>query len=91
MTDDTQLDLEAAILATQGLGLLPDWLAARARQAGLVLPKVRAEGVRVPPYHVAVPVELVEQARRAAGLCGRSPVPWPGEHQDEDEGEEDGR
>lgn len=89
MTDDTQLDLEAAILEAQGLGLLPDWLARRARQAGLVLPKVRAEGVRVPPCFVAVPVGMVEQARRAAGLCGRSPVPRPGEHQDCDEGEEE--
>jgi hypothetical protein len=90
VTDDTtQLDLEAAILDAQGLGLLPDWLARRARRAGLVLPKVKAEGVRVPPCFVPVPVEMVEQARRAAGLCGRSPVPRVGEHQDEEE-ESDG-
>lgn len=82
---EQQTDLEQLILESAGVALVDDWLHHRASRT-LSVPRLdtRELGVRLPPRQVAVPAELVDQLRSAAGIVGRWPMPVPGTNNDND-------
>ena len=91
---DPQLDLEACILASAGLGLVWDWEYHRARSLEIPRRDEARALVRVAPCRVPVAAADVPRVRAAAGVEGRAPQAWAGEHYDCDdedarEGEEE--
>ena len=72
-----QVDLSEAIAAACATALVPDWLLARAQQAGYSAPDGsearRAVGVAMPPRLRVVPAADVTMIREAAGIKGLPP------------------